>query len=118
MNTTQLELATIRAQLMDKYNDIMATYIYEHNISESKAEKLHDTNVSKTDIIAKKYMMASFTIDKETHISNLLNIYNKLNKEGPKQVLKFCQLILYIIGEIDELEDSLVVKSENGFVFV
>ena len=87
MNTTQLELATIRAQLMDKYNDIMATYIYEHNISESKAEKLHDTNVLKTDIIAKKYMMASFAI-------------------------------LYIIGEIDELEDSLVAKSENGFVFV
>ena len=28
MNITQLELATIRAQLMDKYNDIMASYIY------------------------------------------------------------------------------------------
>lgn len=113
---TKTEVASTRAKLMDEYNEIMAQYIHDNNIDETKAEKIHDDNVVRSKaMISKKMLLIS---NDEKHIRKLLEMREDL-KNDDKDILRYCSFLLYIIGEIDTIidrTDTEVIENAIGIV--
>lgn len=114
---TKTELTATRAKLMDEYNEIMAEYIHDNNISDDKVNKIHDDNVvrSKT-MISNKMLLIS---NDEKHIRKLLRMREDLKNDDDKDILRYCSFLLYIIGEIDTIldrTDTEIIENVIGIV--
>ena len=41
-----IELSTLRAKFMDRYNEVMSNYQYAKDITDSAIDKIHDKNLA------------------------------------------------------------------------
>lgn len=114
---TKTELTATRAKLMDEYNEIMAQYIHDNNIDDTKAEKIHDDNVERSKaMVSSKMLLIS---NDEKHIRKLLRMREDLKNDDDKDILRYCSFLLYIIGEIDTIldrTDTEIIENAIGIV--
>lgn len=114
---TKTELTATRAKLMDEYNDIMAEYIHDNNISDDKVDKIHDDNVERSKVMVSSKML--LISNDEKHIRKLLRMREDLKNDDDKDILRYCSFLLYIIGEIDTIldrTDTEIIENAIGIV--
>lgn len=105
-----IELSTLRAKFMDRYNEVMSNYQYTKNITDSAIDKIHDKNLVLSDKIYHKYKVD--LLDIEDRILKLCDIYAtfKLTKTN---MLKYYRLILAIVSDIDYYMDNKIETEKD-----
>ena len=104
-----IELATLRAKFMDRYNEVMGSYQSEHNITYAEIDKIHDKNLLLSDKIPRIFHVD--LLDIEDRILKLYDIYSgfKLTRSNK---LRYSRLILAIVNSIDHYMDNNIEPEE------
>lgn len=105
-----IELSTLRANFMDRYNEVMGNYQYTKGITDSAIDKIHDKNLVLSNKIPHKYNVD--LLDIEDRILKLCDIYTTF-KITKTNMLKYCRLILAIVSDIDYYMDNKIETEKD-----